>query len=185
MVTKRMGRRRQLCDRPLHAAEVARIVVRTPAATVQPLTHHRPRTGLEGKFSLEYALAAALLDDYPGLSGFTDEAAGRAAARELVERVETHLTPDGSGLLAGELELELVLTDGTVRRAAVALPPGAPDRPPIADQLHRKTKDCAGDRHPQLAALTWPEAPGLHHEALQGQHRPGGTGKNQKTRSHW
>ncbi|HET8660804.1 MAG TPA: MmgE/PrpD family protein [Micromonosporaceae bacterium] len=159
---------RQLRERPLEAAEVARIVVRTPAATVHPLTHPRPVTGIEGKFSLEYALAAALLDDYPGLSSFTDEAVGRAAARQLVERVETHLAPGGSGLLAGEIELELVLTDGTVRRTATALPPGSPDRPPTADQLHRKIKDCAGDRHPQLTALTWPEAAGLLHEALSG-----------------
>jgi 2-methylcitrate dehydratase PrpD len=41
------------------------IQVTTPASTVQPLIHHRPRTGLQGKFRLEYAIAAALLDPHP------------------------------------------------------------------------------------------------------------------------
>src|SRR4029434_5274906 len=45
-------------------AAVRRIVLRTPEATVVPLTHHRPDSGLQGKFSLEYAAAAALLDSY-------------------------------------------------------------------------------------------------------------------------
>ena len=44
-------------------AAVRRIVLRTPEATVVPLIHHRPQDGLQGKFSLEYAAATALLDD--------------------------------------------------------------------------------------------------------------------------
>ncbi len=69
----------------VNAADVRRIELRTPAGTVVPLIHHRPDTGLEGKFSLEYAAAAALLDGYPGFASFTDEAVRRAAARRLVE----------------------------------------------------------------------------------------------------
>lgn len=162
---------RELVGRPLRAAEIARVVVRTPAATVHPLTHPRPATGLQGKFSLEYAIAAALLDEYPGLSSFTDEAVSRAPAREVLERVEVCLAPGGSGLLAGELELELLLADGPARRTTMALPPGCPQRPPTTDQLHRKIRDCAGDAYPRLLALTWPEAPRLLHETLDGPAR--------------
>ncbi len=68
----------------IDAADVRRIELRTPAATVVPLIHHRPDTGLQGKFSLEYAAAAALLDGYPGFASFTDEAVQRDAARRLV-----------------------------------------------------------------------------------------------------
>src|SRR5271165_1405088 len=73
----------------LDAADVRRIELRTPAATVVPLIHHRPDTGLQGKFSLEYAAAAALLDGYPGFASFTDEAVQRVAARRLVDVVDT------------------------------------------------------------------------------------------------
>ena len=61
----------------LPADEVQRIAVRTLAGTVTPLIHHRPETGLQGKFSLEYGLAAALLDGYPGRDSFTDAAVRR------------------------------------------------------------------------------------------------------------
>ncbi|MEA2170339.1 MAG: hypothetical protein QOF76_3639, partial [Solirubrobacteraceae bacterium] len=65
-------------QRPIEAARAlprdtqGPIVVRTPASSVQPLIHARPRTGLEGKFSLQYAIATALLDDVPGFDAFSD-----------------------------------------------------------------------------------------------------------------
>ena len=61
----------------LDPGAVRRIVLRTPEATVVPLIHHRPESGLQGKFSLEYAAAAALLDAYPGFTSFTDAAVRR------------------------------------------------------------------------------------------------------------
>src|SRR5262249_487324 len=93
-------------------AAVRRIVLRTPEATVVPLIHHRPDSGLQGKFSLEYAAAAALLDAYPGFGSFTDEAVRRDEARRLASLVETKLDPGGDWLLDGELEAELHTTDG-------------------------------------------------------------------------
>ena len=115
----------------LEPAAVRRIVLRTPEATVVPLIHHRPESGLQGKFSLEYAAAAALLDTYPGFGSFTDDAVRRDAARRLVSLVEIKLEPGGDGLLDGELEAEIHLGDGTVRRARQQFPPGPrPVRPP-------------------------------------------------------
>ena len=52
----------ELAGPELDPAGIRRIVLRTPEATVVPLIHHRPTSGLAGKFSLEYAAAAALLD---------------------------------------------------------------------------------------------------------------------------
>src|SRR4051794_10454750 len=40
--------------RELSGTPAGRIRVRTPQSSVRPLVHARPRTGLEGKFSLEY-----------------------------------------------------------------------------------------------------------------------------------
>ena len=72
------------------ASEVDRVVVTTPAGTVKPLIHHRPTTGLEGKFSMEYAIATAMLDGFPTLDCFTDASVSRPAAQSLLTRVETH-----------------------------------------------------------------------------------------------
>ena len=114
----------------LDPATVRRIVLRTPEATVVPLIHHRPVSGLQGKFSLEYAAAAALLDAYPGFGSFTDAAVRRDAARRLVGLVETKLDPGGSWLLDGELEAEIHTGDGTILRTRAKFPPGSPEGPP-------------------------------------------------------
>ena len=52
-----------------------------------PLIHHGRGTGLEGKFSLQYGLACALLDDPLGLESFGHDAVARPAARRLIELV--------------------------------------------------------------------------------------------------
>jgi 2-methylcitrate dehydratase PrpD len=135
---------------PPRADEVRRIVVRTPAASLAPLIHHSPRTGLEGKFSLEYGIAAALLDGRPGFDSFSDDAVRRPEAARLMKAVEVAATDGGDQLLTGEVEIEI---DGV--RAALALPPGAPGRPVTDAELRAKLELCgAGD----LAELSWGSA---------------------------
>jgi 2-methylcitrate dehydratase PrpD len=158
----------------LDPAAVRRVVLRTPEATVVPLIHHRPESGLQGKFSLEYGAAAALLDAYPGFGSFTDAAVGRDAARRLVSLVEIKLEPGGDGLLDGELEAEIQLGDGTVRRARLQYPPGSPARPPTPDQLRAKLDDCVGDlalltRDGDPSEWTWENVPGVLRQFLPGE----------------
>ncbi len=126
-------------------ADVQRIELRTPEATVVPLIHHRPETGLQGKFSLEYAAAAALLDRYPGFASFTDEAVRRDAARRLVGLVETTLQPGGDWLLDGELQARIHTGNGGMPRRSTSVParqPGATAIPGAAQRqarrLHRR-----------------------------------------------
>lgn len=141
----------------LATGDVQRIVLRTPEATVAPLIHHRPDTGLQGKFSLEYAAAAALLDGYPGFASFTDEAVRRPAARRLTRLVETKLDPGGTGLLDGELAAE-IHTAGGVLAASQRFPPGAPQRPPSAAELAAKISDCVAGLDTDPASWTWDNA---------------------------
>ena len=130
-------------------------------ATVVPLIHHRPESGLQGKFSLEYAAAAALLDAYPGFGSFTDAAVRRDAARRLVGLVETKLDPGGSWLLDGELEAEIHTGDGTILRTSQQFPPGSPERPPPAAQLKAKLADCVRGLDTDPASWTWDNAAGV------------------------
>jgi 2-methylcitrate dehydratase PrpD len=138
-------------------AAVRRIVVRTPKGTVTPLSHHRPETGLQGKFSMEYAVATALLDDYAGFWSFTDGAVQRPEARRLVELVEIELGDGGDWLLAGEFEAE-VHTDDRVLSAREQFPPGSPQRPPTHDELLRKVGECLDGTDVDPAAIEWSTA---------------------------
>lgn len=152
-------------QRSLDAAAVRRIVIRTPKSTVTPLIHHRPSTGLQGKFSLEYAAATALLDDYPGFWSFTDEAVQRAEARRLVDLVEVQLADGGDWLLAGEFEAE-VHVGGEVLRVREEFPPGSPQRPPTRGELMRKVEDCLTDSGIDPAAIDWSTAAQILRESL-------------------
>jgi 2-methylcitrate dehydratase PrpD len=160
---------------PVPVEEVARVRLRTPAAALQPLIHDRPRTGLEGKFSLQYAVAAALLDGFPDAGSFTDTAVTRPAAQRLVERVEVEAVPGGSGILAGEVLVQRERTDGTVDEARLDIPDGHPLRPPSDADLAAKVTGCVGpDRAAQVMALDWPDAAALLHRTLPaGASRPG------------
>jgi 2-methylcitrate dehydratase PrpD len=143
---------------PVPADRVRTIRVDTPASSLAPLIHRRPRTGLEGKFSLEYGIAAALLDGPPGLESFSDRAVARPDAMRLVEAVEIRAQDGGEGLLAGGLELEVTFEDSSSARTALTLPPGAPGRPPTAAELRAKLDLCAGNAAADSADLSWESA---------------------------
>jgi 2-methylcitrate dehydratase PrpD len=144
--------------RGLDASQVSRIVLRTPEAAVKPLIHHRPVTGLQAKFSLEYAAATALLDGYPGFASFTDEAVRRPDAIRLAGLVDTKLEPGGSWLLDGELEAAVHIETGEIERVSQRFPPGSPARPPAPDQLRAKLADCVGTLDTDPATWTWDTA---------------------------
>ena len=83
----------------IDAAQIAEVLITVEPGGLRPLIHHRPQTGLEGKFSLEFVAAAALLDGRVGLSTFTDESVRRPAVRTLMTKIkldEQAVPPTGS-----------------------------------------------------------------------------------------
>ncbi|HUZ21869.1 MAG TPA: MmgE/PrpD family protein, partial [Acidimicrobiales bacterium] len=157
---------RDLVANGVEPAEVERVTLRTPASAIQPLIHHRPTTALEGKFSLEYAVAAVVLDGYPGFASFTDAAVRRDEAGMLMRRVEVDAVPGGDSILAGDVEIECALAGGRTASARLEVPPGAPGRPPGAAELTAKLADCGDDVPALLAGITWEAAPELLREQL-------------------
>jgi 2-methylcitrate dehydratase PrpD len=155
-----------LCGLEADPRHVTRVVVRTPESALAPLIHAAPTTGLEGKFSLQYAIAATLLDGRPGVESFSDAAVARPAARALLARVEVDAIPGGDGLLAGEVAIDVTLDDGSTLHAQLDQPPGAPDRPPSQADLAAKVADCAGDLADEILAVEWVEAGALLRERL-------------------
>jgi hypothetical protein len=83
-----------------------------------------------------------------------------------VARVHTETTPGGDGLLAGEAVIALEADDGARHEARLALPPGAPGRPPSDEELRAKVADCARDLAGDVLALRWDTAAGLLREQL-------------------
>lgn len=129
------------------AGAIKAVEVRVPAGGLLPLLHSRPTTGLEGKFSMEYVVAAALLDQKLNLRTFTDPMVQRPDVRALVERVtvgEDPLIPvPHSPVDDGYVEVRLRLNDGREMFRRVERPIGSPDVPISQEQLVDKYRDCA------------------------------------------
>jgi 2-methylcitrate dehydratase PrpD len=136
-----------LVEAGLSADDVAQVTVTVHPDGLAPLIHHRPRTGLQGKFSLEYAMAACLLDGALTLPTFTDSQVARPEAQRLLSLVEgltSDTPPTGERQWSGSYATAVVRTrDGAelVRRVDRAY--GHADRPLTETALRAKFDDCA------------------------------------------
>jgi 2-methylcitrate dehydratase PrpD len=134
-------------------ADVERIEVRMPAGEadasgrVGPMTFPRPETGLEGKFSMQYVVAAAVCDGRLVIDTFRDESVRRPAVRQLLERV--HPVSDdrrpGADPAANYVEVAACLRDGRVCARRVWFSRGDPrgGEPLSWTELAGKYADCA------------------------------------------
>lgn len=135
------------------ADAVERIVCRMPPGGMKVLTYPRPATGLEGKFSLPYTLAAGALDGSYSLDSFTDAAVRRPAIERLYSRIEAREDSSSRGddprfdtLSSGSrgfVQVEVKLRDGRSDSIRVDKAPGAPSRELTWDELRGKFMDCA------------------------------------------
>lgn len=132
---------------PIRAEAVEALEVHVPPGAASILIHQRPKSGVQAKFSMEYATAAAILDGRgdsgPGLASFQDEAVLRAEAQSLLARVTTiedMPNDDHPGRVPTAVVVRL--RGGQVLRAQTAEVRGAPGSPLAWDELTAKFRDC-------------------------------------------
>lgn len=126
-------------------SSVRRVHVVLEPGGFDPLIHHRPRTGLEGKFSVEYVIAAALLDGEVNLASFTDEAVQRPEAQRLVEKVTWEVAavpPVGAERWDQAFSVVTVETDAGESTFRTDIPRGDRRAPLSRDDLEAKFADC-------------------------------------------
>lgn len=113
-----------------------------------PLIHDRPATGLEAKFSMPYAIAAALLDGRINFASFTDEAVQRPAIQDLLPRITR--SEDAQPTTARWNRLHVRLRSGQTLDKEVRQLRGSKELPLGEDALREKWRDCLqhGGIHP-------------------------------------
>jgi 2-methylcitrate dehydratase PrpD len=136
----------------LTPADVAAVIDRAPTFGLTPLIHHDPKTGLQGKFSLEYVVAAALLDGRITLGSFTDEAVNRPEIRALMPSLEAKEDPlcrpedptaaDSSAGTGGFHLVTIRTIDGRELTTRVDYPSGSPKHPLSLADSRDKFRDC-------------------------------------------
>lgn len=135
------------------ASSVERIVCKMPPGGMRVLTYPRPTTGLEGKFSLPYTLAAGALDGRFSLGTFTDAAVRRTEIARLYELIDAREDASSRGDdprfdkqssgSRGFVQVEVKLRDGRSDAVRVDKAPGSPSRDLTWDELRGKFMDCA------------------------------------------
>ena len=114
---------------------------------VQQLTIHRrgrghsgpvPRSGLDGKFSVEYCAAAALLDGHVGIDTFTDARRFAPDMEDMLGRIRVE--PEGPE--SGATLTTAVLKDGATVSAECAAFRGSAANPMSRDERLAKVRDC-------------------------------------------
>jgi 2-methylcitrate dehydratase PrpD len=108
------------------------------------LIHHRAESPDEGKFCLEYSVAAALLDGALGLAQYTPERIADPAVQTLSSRVKVVVDPDMAvhyTSFPGAVEIEL--SDGRRLSSSVHSQKGNPDNPLSAADVEAKFMECA------------------------------------------
>jgi len=128
----------------IHADKVTRVTVSTSRRGVAVLRNHAPQTGLEAKFSMEFAMAAALIVGRAGLAEFRDEFVGRRDVQEIMKRVV--VTPEDRQDSAGYAIYDQVIVEtGDGRRldsGELTKVRGGPDLPLKQDELWAKFEGC-------------------------------------------
>lgn len=131
----------------LDAANIERIEVRVDFDPPRSLIHSRPKEGLEGKFSMQYCLAAELLDGHVGMSTFTDEQVMRPEAQELIPKIEMKRHPGYEGQTSwteAYNEVEIHLKDGRVLTERADRATSGALRGATMEEVRVKFLDCAG-----------------------------------------
>jgi 2-methylcitrate dehydratase PrpD len=129
----------------LRRSDIERIKVTVSRGTLMPLQKQLPETGLEGKFSMEYCIAAALADGRIGLATFTDDAVRRPDLRKLMKRVAVREERRAGAFPIGGRAVVSVDTSGWVNHTrTVETPRGDPQNPLTWEELCDKFRDCAG-----------------------------------------
>src|SRR3546814_2041314 len=92
----------------------------------------RPKTGLDGKFSLQYTAACGLLDGKVTIDSFTDERRFRPDMERLLDRIRLVQTDAIPGHFeAMHVEIAVRLADGQQLAARCDKPRGAWGTPPL------------------------------------------------------
>jgi 2-methylcitrate dehydratase PrpD len=136
----------------LNPGQVDRIHVSTGKTQLLMLRNSAPETGLEAKFSMQFAMAAALVARRVGLQELTDDFVRRPDVQALFPRVfleGTAAIKEGSNFAPFDA-VEITTTGGeTLKSGPVEYAKGSHQRPLSRDELWTKFAECLGGEFPE------------------------------------
>ena len=138
-------------ENDLHADDIEEIRCGVHYLVRETVFHDNPETGLQGKTSIAYCVARALIDRRMGSAQFTDAKVQDPAVRELMAKVRVEVPPELSAeavrgrvaAIAAPVFMEMRLRDGRLLKRRIDYYRGDPHRPLSDDDVAGKFRDCA------------------------------------------
>jgi 2-methylcitrate dehydratase PrpD len=129
------------------------VFCRVAPGALRVLPYTAPKTGLEGKFSMEFTLAVGVLDGRFDLAAYSDAGVSRPGIAALLPRMGKEENPSclggetdpgarSSGTI-GFVEVTVRRRDGAEETVRVDKPTGSPERALTWSDLEAKFHDCA------------------------------------------
>ena len=136
-----------ITEHELRPQQVVGIRVRTSKSIHDTLFHHRPKSELEAKFSLEFGVATLLLERELKLAHFTDAFVNRPDIQAMIGRVDYEPFP-AADAKAGDYTLvtsfvEVELDDGRAVGGRIDYGKGSLANPMSDDEVAEKMRACA------------------------------------------
>jgi 2-methylcitrate dehydratase PrpD len=132
-------------ENKIAAAQIEKVDVGTNHNIPNALIHHRPQTGLEAKFSMEYCISILLLEPRVGLAQFTDAAVRSADVQEMIRRVNFYVDAEAeqAGFDKMTSIVKVHLKDGRTFSGREDFAKGSPTYPMSFEDIVDKFKGCA------------------------------------------
>lgn len=130
--------------------EIDRVDITTNYRATVPLIYSHPKTGLEGKFSMQYAVTAALLDGAVLLSSFEDAAVQRPQVQGFLSKVQ--VSEGAPPMFPRWAQVRLLLSDGRVIEKRIDKLRGSTEFPLSDEALIEKGEDCCSYGHVDISA---------------------------------
>ena len=129
----------------LTAADIERIDVGTNSNVPNALIYPMPKTALEGKFSIPFCMAIAVLERKAGIAQFQDRKVRDKKVVELMKRVTLSVDDELEKLGYDQVRsrIRIALKDGRTIEGRYDVARGHPEKPMSWAELGDKFRDCA------------------------------------------
>lgn len=127
------------------AQDVEQVDVEVPPHTYQTIAFRVPETALQGKFSMPYLIARAIIDGKIVLRTFTEEAIRDPMVLALLEKVTMRSNPELVGSADGSRPciVSIRLRTGQTHTMDGRFAKGSPQLPMTDQEMEAKFRDCA------------------------------------------
>jgi 2-methylcitrate dehydratase PrpD len=123
--------------------KIVKIVCKTSPTHTRLARFHKPKSAYEGKFSIPYCIAAALLRGKVLLEDFTEERVAAPEAQTLLSKVEFEYPQEyKDNPMALKAEVVVSLAAGTEASRKIDIPKGDASNPMTEGEISAKFRDC-------------------------------------------